>query len=82
MRYDYDGTTLTVYAGNRVNEKLLQTDKNRRQITAALPPGTSFVVAAGHQPTSDPMIAQLSGIIGNIEEVEVTGVFGDATTTD
>jgi DNA polymerase-3 subunit gamma/tau len=81
LKYTFDGRDLTIYAANKVNEKLLKTDKNRLQITSALPEGVGLVIVAGRKPADDPAIAQLSDIIGIVEEVEVTGVFGDAAET-
>lgn len=79
LGYEFDGSTLTLYSGNKVNEKLLKIDKNHKLILSNLPQDTTLTIAAGKKPSDDPEIAKLSDIIGIAEEVEVSGVFSDAT---
>jgi len=74
--YRYDGTTLTIYAGNSFNAKRLEDSKHRAKLMEALQTlsmgEATVTITAGKKPPEDSQAAAIIAMMGGGEEVNVS----------
>ena len=73
FQHQLTGNTLTLIAPNKGVHKIVNNDKKRQFITEFLPTSIKLVIAepgtAGANAAKDPTLAQISAIMGDVQEV-------------